>query len=903
MTTATGIEANLYKLIETINTTLNLLDSGQITETEALGIIQADLYLLDIVDSPDEILGKISPTGLTLDDVYWLLYSTSQLLYTTILSESQSLLENLSYSISFSEQEITQNMLALFTEQTNLLYSLNQQLSSDVNTAIDNLSTSISYSFNDLSNYIVQLFINNANRTQQMLDNQTSIMNQLLTDKTNQIISTVNSQELTTRSLIDSSTSQILGSISSIDNTDNFDEQAIVNGLSNSFNFNTDKLVAVINDFINQFMLKNFDVTIDSASLFGNTGEGDTSQQDFIQTLLDVLTFQPIPALGNLLAKPIGNEWEGVADRFTMLVNLFNKAVTGGYETFDGLMEDFNNIAGTGNFSEVLLGIFLFVPVIVGGVASSVVPFVNNIQTLARTKALDGVIPPSILNELLIRGLITRNYYEDLMKRNGFDVFEDNLLLQASTVQLPENFLRELYLRDLISEQNYELFMNRLGFSSSDAEFVKQTYTKIPPIPDLIRFAVREAYDDNLAETLNLDFNYDNIKERFEADLKKNGLVGEYGKYYWRAHWDLPSPQMGFEMLHRGIIKPAEMKALLQALDYSPAWQQKLIDIAYANYTRVDIRRMNKLGVIKDEDLINEYQHIGYDLEKATHLAEFTIKLNTEVENEVDKHLSVTQITKAFHYNIIDYNTALTMIQQIGYSLRESEVLIQIYQLGLNADTSEDITKDNRARIISSTSRGFINGTVSEQTAKIQFSQIGYSQLQIDTELSILHIERNNLRQSERVANIAQSYIEFRIDDRQARDRLILEGFTPVEENDIIALWNTQRKNRFKEPTKSELFKWFINDKITISQYKNYLFALGYDNFITDLYLNDAIEAKAEKQQDNTDTTQNTSDVFVSPIFPPLEPIIDKNTGEPLPLTTTAKTGIGYDLTPFTPSE
>ncbi|GAH79863.1 unnamed protein product, partial [marine sediment metagenome] len=72
----------------------------------------------------------------------------------------------------------------------------------------------------------------------------------------------------------------------------------------------------------------------------------------------------------------------------------------------------------------------------------------------------------------------------------------------------------------------------------------------------------------------------------------KKGLSKEWSERYWAAHWNLPSPQQGFEMLHRGVINVSELNMLLRALDVMPFWRDKLTAIAFRRLTRVDIRRM-----------------------------------------------------------------------------------------------------------------------------------------------------------------------------------------------------------------------------------------------------------------------------------------------------------------------
>ena len=83
-------------------------------------------------------------------------------------------------------------------------------------------------------------------------------------------------------------------------------------------------------------------------------------------------------------------------------------------------------------------------------------------------------------------------------------------------------------------------------------------------------------------------------------------------QWYWRAHWELPSPTTGFEMLHRLHpdvlevigekykemgLNPDDLKTdldtlkeLLKISDYPKYWRDRLAAISYSPLTRVDLR-------------------------------------------------------------------------------------------------------------------------------------------------------------------------------------------------------------------------------------------------------------------------------------------------------------------------
>lgn len=596
-------------------------------------------------------------------------------------------------------------------------------------------------------------------------------------------------------------------------------------------------LLGVLSDGFNWLRSKDTNPTIINEINLPQ-GSGSIIGEDGTVNIGDVLnSFTLDGLLGDFFTRAIEGEIDGLEFRFEQLINIFNKVATNQYDSYEDLITDFNNVAGTGNITDSIIKVVLLIPAILSSVMSAINPFSNNIETLSRTVALDNLLSREELSELWIRELRDKDVLLEQFKRLGLSEENAKDIIITRTVQLQEQFLRELLLRDKINDEQFENGMFKLGYETGDIDKIKQTYFRIPPIPDLIRFAVREAYDENLAHQLQLDSGYDIIQERFEKDLRQNGLEPEYGRYYWRSHWDLPSPTQGYEMLHRGVINTDELRRLLKVSDYSPEWIDKLMEISYAPYTRVDIRRMHKENILSYDDVIKAYKDIGYNDERAKNLADFTVALNTTSTDEINKDLTTSQVLKAFTNNIIDDSSKNTLLRNIGYNDAEINVLTRIYELNLQSEQRQDITIDNKRRIVNAASKNFIEGTLSEQATKIYLGQAGYTDDEQNLEISTLKIERNLLSQSERLQTVQQSYIEYRMSDIEVRGVLSREGFTPVEENDIIALWNTQRRNRFKEPTKAELKKFYNEGHITLDEYRNYMSGIGFDNKLIDIYI------------------------------------------------------------------
>jgi hypothetical protein len=200
--------------------------------------------------------------------------------------------------------------------------------------------------------------------------------------------------------------------------------------------------------------------------------------------------------------------------------------------------------------------------------------------------------------------------------------------------------------------------LRKIGIHPEYAQLYKELAYMIPPVGDIITMAVREAFTPAIAERFG---QYEDFPEPFAEWAGKKGLTEDWAKRYWASHWSLPSAQQGFEMLHRGAVNEEELNLLLRALDIMPFWREKLTAIAYRRLTRVDVRRMFKLGVLNEEEVYQSYLELGYNDRDAKRMTEFTVQW------ALPKEAKVTQanVLSAYKSRMIDRSTASRMLEEM----------------------------------------------------------------------------------------------------------------------------------------------------------------------------------------------------------------------------------------------
>ena len=201
--------------------------------------------------------------------------------------------------------------------------------------------------------------------------------------------------------------------------------------------------------------------------------------------------------------------------------------------------------------------------------------------------------------------------------------------------------------------------LQRIGIHPEYTSLYKELAYQIPPVADIITMAVREAFTPSIAEKFG---QYEDFPEPLKEWAGKKGLSKEWAERYWAAHWSLPSPSQGFDMLHRGLISTDELDMLLRALDVMPFWREKLTGIAHRLLSRVDIRRMYGLGVLTEVEVLEAYLELGYNERDAKRMSDFTVK---QILASQAKFTS-RDIISAYSKYMITASEAGSLMREIG---------------------------------------------------------------------------------------------------------------------------------------------------------------------------------------------------------------------------------------------
>lgn len=125
----------------------------------------------------------------------------------------------------------------------------------------------------------------------------------------------------------------------------------------------------------------------------------------------------------------------------------------------------------------------------------------------------------------------------------------------------------------------------------------------IPGSTDLIRFAVREAWLPALQA---------NCPQFVIDNMKFQGFEEMWTKYYWAAHWIIPTYEQARTAFWYGIINRDEFLTLRKYADLSPSYDKIWDGLQYNYPDKIDIRWLREWGIINHAEMVDLIKTSGF---------------------------------------------------------------------------------------------------------------------------------------------------------------------------------------------------------------------------------------------------------------------------------------------------
>jgi len=371
---------------------------------------------------------------------------------------------------------------------------------------------------------------------------------------------------------------------------------------------------------------------------------------------------------------------------------------------------------------------------------------------------------------------------EGYLNKLGLDDTQKSLLIYAMQNFISVSSLWALVNRGEMEEADAIQQLVQQGYSEDDATKLMSLRHYIPSPSELVTLAGRDQFEPETIEKFHL---WDGLPQELVDWAKKIGMSEYWIKRFWGAHWTVPSINQAFEMLHRGVITEDELDVFYDLADIAPYFREKLKQIAYMPYTRVDVRRMHELGVLSDEDLKRAYMDLGYDEEHAENMVEFTKRYNAQTGRE----LTLSQLRKLYEYGKMDASTFESYLRSLDYDEDEAKWI----------------------RILVDTERAF------EET-------------------------------EEQIKLIQEKYIRGEYTPAEVYAEMGKLGIKATTVSRYLTLWHSARERMIRRPTKADLIRWRKKHYIDDETFKRKMRELRYRDEDIERYLKEIKEAEGGEE-------------------------------------------------------
>lgn len=445
---------------------------------------------------------------------------------------------------------------------------------------------------------------------------------------------------------------------------------------------------------------------------------------------------------------------------------------------------------------------------------------------LAWKQVIDSVVVrPGLMEGITAynAGLITNTELSKMAQQSGAMIEDWSWLIPLMGRRLDIVDLMELYKRGTLTEQQFDQYLKFLQFTiPDDRKRLKELTNVIPGYGDVIRFAIREAFNPNMVRELGLDKELDQNPE-YLAVAKAAGLGpitlrnsnGElqefdFAKMYWYAHWDLPSPTMAYQMNYRlygdsrygasPYLKYApkferkDLQNLLKANDYSPQFRPHLEAISYLPFTRIDVRRIRKAGLITRAEVYHNYRASGYDDFNANALTEWLERDIADGKTTKFKNAVKNRACKAYQLGLLNEANYKTTLKLAKFD--DDEITVE-HSL-CDMDSANNIAKDG----IGSIKNGFLSGAYTEQEARQHLTTLGISVDRTNDYMFLWGLKLSSRRRVVAAKEVSQWFIDGIINMNEFISRLTKLDYSQEDITRMTQAAVLEQGNKIKKANK-----------------------------------------------------------------------------------------------------
>lgn len=416
--------------------------------------------------------------------------------------------------------------------------------------------------------------------------------------------------------------------------------------------------------------------------------------------------------------------------------------------------------------------------------------------------------------QLWFQGEITNEELSNWLKKYKFKASQGQMLMKYLSPKFTDAIVFGNYLRGNVSKPDTIKAVRKLyGCDETQAKGILDLTQFLPQVSDIIRFSVRDVYNEAVVQDMQMDAEYTDQVELPDwanaIGLGKATITNKDGavitrdilKDYWRAHWELMSPTQGYQAFH--ALRPnrmwrydiqfpnlvpfelSDLENLLRANDYLPKHRQWLAATSATQIGRIDLRRLYESDEINDEELVERYKDIGYLDVDALALAEYSKKekqkkKDNEKKKEKDKFYGAYRkaIEGAYIDGTIHREQLIQWLVETGLKPEEANAIALTLGININRSLARTYIKQVQSE--------FFLGSFDGIGAYQNLIEGGIVPERATQLVSKWQRQQTRVRKTASTNQLIQWYTEGYIDDEQLQQRLRILGWSNP---DILILW------------------------------------------------------------------------------------------------------------------
>jgi hypothetical protein len=433
------------------------------------------------------------------------------------------------------------------------------------------------------------------------------------------------------------------------------------------------------------------------------------------------------------------------------------------------------------------------------------------------------------LDGLVVRGLMPNAQWKCLTRAHGIIPELQELVVDAARWTYSPFEVVQLSRRGMLDRTRFEHLMTRAGVDIAEKETELYKLTEALPGPsDLIRLMVRDAADDAVASEYGYDTdfvekldgrpgtkNFRQMRKWMEA----HGITEETMRFYWRAHWEIPSPTALYEMLHR--LRP-DRPEVEKWHERHPAWKRG--DPMPAGDPRPTVTT-------------------------AADIAE-ALRINDMAPGFVERMMAIsyhpvnrTDAIDAYHAGAWNEQQLYHAMRDNGYNEADAWRLVDIQQVKAGRRRANVGAGRTIRQILADYKDGIANGIATDGELRPLIPDPAHRAAAIRAADTQVHarVMRTMLKR------VRRAYFVGEWDAVKVRGVLQARGIDPARIGQLLFEWDDERTGRYKEPTVRLLIQWAQLGLITADDAEQRALNLGYSPVDARRIVMQGIDARQQK--------------------------------------------------------